>query len=78
MSFGGFYTTSSYKTLTPYQVANFYTSTNFSFKQISLSYGHTFGTDLTVLVSGGKFIAGRNTGDGTSGSVALIYHLDLK
>src|SRR5437879_6475825 len=51
VSLGGFYTTSKYKTLTPYQVANFYTSTNFSFKQVSLSYGHTFSNEFTVFVS---------------------------
>lgn len=78
VSFGGFYTTSKYKSLTPYQIANFYTSTNFSFKQISLSYGHTFSRQFTVLISGGQFIAGRNTGDGTSGSLSLIYHIDTR
>ncbi|MGZ3752710.1 MAG: hypothetical protein ACXVB0_19415 [Mucilaginibacter sp.] len=78
VSLGGFYTTSKYKTLTPYQIANFYTSTNFSFKQISLSYGHTFNKQFTMLVSAGKFIAGRNTGDGTSGTLALIYHIDTR
>lgn len=78
-SFGGFYTTSKYnKTLTPYQIANFYTSTNFAFKQVTLSYGHSFSKDFTVLVSGGKFISGRNTGDGTSASLALIYRVDLR
>ncbi|MDB5153967.1 MAG: hypothetical protein JWR54_2718 [Mucilaginibacter sp.] len=79
VSFSGFYTTSKYnKTLTPYQIANFYTSTNFSFKQLSLSYGHSFTKQLTMVISGGKFVAGRNTGNGTSGSLSLIYHIDTR
>jgi hypothetical protein len=79
VSLSGFYTTSKYNTtLTPYQIANFYTSTNFAFKQLSLSYGHSFSKQLTMVVSGGKFIAGRNTGDGTSGSLSLIYRIDTR
>ena len=78
VSAGGFYTTSKYKTLSPYQVANFYTSTNFAFKQVSLSYGHSFSREFTMILTGGTFIAGRNTGDGTSGSLALIYRIDTR
>ncbi len=78
ISAGGFYTTSKFNSLTPTQIANFYTSTNFSFKQVSLSYGHSFSRQLTMLVSAGKFIAGRNTGDGTSGSLSLIYRIDTR
>ncbi|MBS1524204.1 MAG: hypothetical protein JST19_01060 [Bacteroidetes bacterium] len=78
LSLGGFYTTSKYKTLTPYQVANFYTSTNFSFKQVSLSYGHSFSRDFTVFLTGSQFIAGRNTGEGTSASLSLIYRIDTR
>jgi hypothetical protein len=78
VNIGGFYTTSTYKTLTPYQVANFYTSTNFSFKQVSLSYGHSFSRQFTMMVTGGKFIAGRNTGEGTNASLSLIYSIDTR
>lgn len=78
LTLSGFYTTSKYKTLTPYQVANFYTSTNFSFKQVSLSYGHSFSTRFTALVSAGQFIAGRNTGEGTSASFSIIYRIDTR
>jgi hypothetical protein len=78
VSLGGFYTTSKYKTLTPNQIANFYTSTNFSFKQVSLSYGHSFSKQFTLFLSGGQFIAGRNTGEGTSGSLSLIYRIDTR
>jgi hypothetical protein len=78
VSLGGFYTTSKFKTLTPYQVANFYTSTNFSFKQVSLSYGHSFSRDFTMFLTGSQFIAGRNTGDGTSAALSLIYRIDTR
>src|ERR1700712_1368605 len=78
VSFGGFYTTSKYKTLTPYQIANFYTSTNFSFQQVSLSYGHTFSPQLSVFIAAGQFIAGRNTGEGSSASLSFIYRIDTR
>lgn len=78
VSFGGFYTTSSFKTLLNQQLVNINTNTNFSFKQVGLSYGHTFNNQLTVFLAGGQFIAGRNTGEGTSGSVSLIYRIDTR
>jgi hypothetical protein len=78
VSFGGFYTTSKYKTLTPSQIANPNTSTNFAFKQVSLSYGHAFSKQISIFLSGGGFIRGQNTGAGTNGSLALIYRIDTR
>ena len=54
----------------------FGTNKDFSFVQASLSYGHSFGREFSIFISGGKFITGRNTGDGMTGTFALIYKLD--
>lgn len=74
-TFSGFYTESSYK---KFNTLNPSASKNFAFKQASLSYGHMFGKRLSVFLSGGQFLDGRNTGDGTSGSVSFIYRTDFK
>ncbi len=54
----------------------FETNKDFSFLQASLSYGHSFSREFSIFLSGGQFITGRNTGDGMTGTVALIYRLD--
>jgi protein XagA len=68
VALGGFYSISTNKQFSPVQ----YTNKDFSFNQVSLSYGHTFSREFSIFLTGGKFINGRNTGDGASGSVALI------
>jgi hypothetical protein len=72
VSYGGFYSTSDYKKLS---VENPLVSKNFDFQQVSLSYGHSFSHRVSMFLTGGQFIAGRNTGIGTSASLALIYRL---
>lgn len=68
VSLGGFYSTSINKQFSYIQYAN----KDFSFNQVSLSYGHSFSREFSIFLTGGKFINGRNTGDGASGSVSLI------
>lgn len=65
---GGFYSKSNFTAFAPNPTLN----KNFAFNQVSLSYGHSFSREFAVFITGSKFINGRNTGDGTSGSVALI------
>lgn len=69
VSVGGFYSTSSNKQFLP---AQYYANKNFSFNQVSLSYGHSFSREFSIFLTGSKFISGRNTGDGASGSVSLV------
>jgi hypothetical protein len=68
VTLGGFYSESTNKSFSPIV----YTNKDFAFNQVSLSYGHSFSKRFSVFVTGGKFINGRNTGDGTSGSVSLV------
>ncbi|MBV8389110.1 MAG: hypothetical protein JO080_04850 [Mucilaginibacter sp.] len=68
VSLGGFYSTSINKKFSYIQYAN----KDFSFNQVSLSYGHSFSREFSIFLTGGKFINGRNTGDGASGTVSLI------
>jgi hypothetical protein len=68
VSVGGFYSTSTNKQFSYVQYAN----KDFSFNQVSLSYGHSFSREFSIFLTGGKFINGRNTGDGASGTVSLV------
>ncbi|MDB5137901.1 MAG: hypothetical protein JWP37_4504 [Mucilaginibacter sp.] len=68
VSFGGFYSKSDFTKFAPNPAIN----KNFAFNQVSLSYGHSFSREFSVFLTGGKFINGRNTGDGSSGSVSFI------
>ena len=68
VSLSGFYSTSSFTKFDP----NPAVSKNFSFNQVSLSYGHAFSRAFSVFLSGGTFISGRNTGAGSSASVSFI------
>ncbi len=70
VSLGGFYSTSSFSA--GYDAKKVASNKNFAFNQVSLSYGHTFGKRFSMFLTGGTFINGRNTGDGSSGSVAFI------
>ena len=72
VSFGGFYTASDNK---KFNEENPLVTKNFQFQQVSVSYGHSFTRTFTVFLTGGQFISGRNTGVGTSGSLALLYRL---
>jgi hypothetical protein len=68
VTFSGFYSKSDFTQFSP----NPSIDKNFSFNQVSLTYGHSFSREFSVSLTAGKFINGRNTGDGTTGSVALI------
>jgi len=52
------------------------TNKDFSFLQASIGFGHSFSRETSLFLSGGRFITGRNTGIGTSVSLAFIYRLD--
>jgi hypothetical protein len=65
---GGFYSTSSFTKF----VVNPAVDKNFAFNQVSLSYGHSFSREFSVFVTGGTFVNGRNTGDGSSVSLSLV------
>lgn len=67
LSIGGFYSTSSFTQTYANQALN----KNFSFTQASFSYGYSFTRAFSVFVTGGTFIAGRNTGDGSSASISF-------
>lgn len=69
VNLGGFYSTSSFKDFSPIQPAN----KNFAFNQASLTYGYTFSKKFSVFLTGGHFINGRNTGDGTTASVSFLF-----
>jgi len=69
-SIGGFYSASSLNTAFNPQVIG--TNKDFSFNQASLSYGYSFSRNFSVFLTAGTFITGRNTGNGSSGSVAFI------
>jgi len=74
LSVGGFYATSINKDFN----VNPSASKNFAFNQVSLSYGHSFAKSLSLFLTGGTFIAGRNTGAGSSFSASLNYRIDTK
>jgi hypothetical protein len=52
------------------------TNKDFSFLQASIGFGHSFTRETSLFLSGGRFLTGRNTGVGTSVSIAFIYRLD--
>jgi hypothetical protein len=68
----GIYSVSNDKRFSPILETN----KDFSFLEASLSYGHSFGRQFSIFLTGGKFLTGRNTGDGTTATVALIYKID--
>jgi hypothetical protein len=70
LSAGGTYSTSSLnKGFNPQLLAS---NKNFAFNQVSVSYGYSATRQLSIFVSAGTFITGRNTGDGSSVSASLI------
>jgi len=54
------------------------TNKDFSFLQASIGFGHSFTRETSLFLSGGRFLTGRNTGVGTSVSLAFIYRLDYR
>ncbi|HAL81188.1 MAG TPA: hypothetical protein DCO83_02275 [Mucilaginibacter sp.] len=54
------------------------TDKDFSFLQASIGYGHSFSHEVSLFLSGGQFLTGRNTGVGTTASLAFIYRLDYR
>ena len=73
VTLGGIYSQSNDKRFSPILETN----KDFSFLQASVSYGHSFSREFSLFLSGGKFITGRNTGAGITGTLALIYRLDF-
>lgn len=70
LAVSGFYSTSNLSNA--FNAKEIGGNRNFSFTQASLSYGYSFTKKFSVFLNGGAFILGRNTGQGTSGSVSLI------
>jgi hypothetical protein len=70
VSIGGFYSTSSFSG--GYDPTKIASNKNFAFNQVSASYGHTFTRKLSLFLTAGTFIKGRNTGNGSSASASLI------
>jgi hypothetical protein len=70
----GIYSQSNDKSFSPIPE----TDKDFSFLEASIGYGHSFTKEISLFLSGGKFITGRNTGDGTAISLAFIYRLDYR
>jgi hypothetical protein len=68
-SISGFYSTSTFTKFSPIQATN----KNFAFNQASLTYGYTFSKRFSIFLSGGHFINGRNTGDGTTASASFLF-----
>jgi len=54
------------------------TNKDYSFLQASIGFGHSFTRETSLFLSGGRFLTGRNTGIGTSVSLAFIYRLDYR
>ncbi len=68
----GFYSVSDDK---QFIITNPTIARDFRFTQVSLTYGHAFSKQMTVLLTGGQFITGRNTGDGTSVTLTFAFRL---
>jgi hypothetical protein len=51
---------------------------DFSFFELSLSYGHSFTHEISLFATAGKFLTGYNTSNGTILSLAFIYRLDYR
>jgi hypothetical protein len=71
-SIGGFYSVSNDK---QFVIQNPTIARDFRFTQVSLTYGHAFSKQFTLLLTGGQFITGRNTGDGTSATISFAFRL---
>jgi protein XagA len=68
VSLGGFYSSSKFTQFSPIQAIN----KNFAFNQASLTYGYTANKRLSFFATGGHFINGRNTGNGTTASFSVL------
>lgn len=74
ISISGIWSKSNNKAFSPILLTN----KDFSFNQLSLSYGHSFTREVALFASAGKFITGRNTGEGYTAALAFIYRLDYR
>lgn len=74
VSVNGIYSQSNDKRFSPIPETN----KDYSFLQASIGYGHSFTRETSLFLSGGRFLTGRNTGVGTSVSLAFIYRLDYR
>lgn len=69
----GFYSVSDNKN--QFIIQNPSIARDFQFTQVSLTYGHAFSKQVTLLLTGGQFVTGRNTGDGTSVTLTFAFRL---
>jgi len=74
VSGSGIFSQSTDKTFSPVLEAN----KDYSFFELSLSYGHTFSDEFSLFATAGKFLTGYNTSAGNLFSLAFIYRLDYK
>lgn len=72
VSVSGFYSVSDNKN---FVIENPSVARDFRFTQVSLSYGHAFSKEMTVLLTGGEFVTGRNTGEGTNIALTFVFRL---
>lgn len=71
-SVGGVYSVSDNK---QFIIQNPTIARDFRFTQVALTYGHAFSKQITLLLTGGQFVTGRNTGDGTSVTLSIAFRL---
>ena len=70
----GIFSESDDKKFSPFLEAN----KDYSFFELSASYGHSFNHEMSLFASAGKFLTGYNTSAGTIFSLAFIYRLDYR
>jgi len=70
----GIFSESTDKTFSPILEAN----KDYSFFELSASYGHTFTDEISLFATAGKFLTGYNTSAGTLFSLSFVYRLDYK
>jgi hypothetical protein len=70
----GIYSESTDKTFSPVLEAN----KDYSFFELSLSYGRSFSPEISIFATAGKFITGYNTSAGNIISLAFVYRLDYE
>jgi hypothetical protein len=75
LSVSGFYSTSNDHA---FDLQNPTNNRDFSFTQASIGYGHVFSKNISLFLTGGHFIIGRNTGDGLTGSLAFVYRINSR
>ena len=70
----GIFSQSDNRAFTPYVQA----TKDYSFFELSASYGHSFTHEISLFATAGKFLTGYNTSAGTIFSLAFVYRLDYR